>query len=168
MEFLHLGELNGPATARLADIALLWENAGFNVKTFDDIHRVVWEKLVCNVCFSGTCAITEMTIGEIMADENAWQVASGCAREAFDVALARGIRISFDDPVDHVYDFGTRIPEARPSMLLDHIQGRRSEIDVINGAIPVEGGKVGVPTPFNTTVSALVRAKERRMGLYDG
>ena len=168
MEFVHLGELNGPSTPRLADIARLWENAGFSVKTSDDIHRLVWEKLICNVCFSGTCAITEMTIGEVMADENAWQVASGCATEAFDVAKACGIRIGFNDPVDRVYSFGTKIPGARPSMLLDHLEGRPSEIDVINGAIPVEGEKVGVPTPFNTTVSALVRAKERRMGLYAG
>jgi 2-dehydropantoate 2-reductase len=166
MEYVHLGELNGPVTPRLAKIANLWDDAGFNVKTFDDIHLLVWEKLICNVCFSGTCAITEMTIGEVMADENAWRVASGCATEAFYVGKARGVHIDFDDPVDYVYNFGAKIPDARPSMLLDHLEGRPGEIDVINGAIPVEGKKVGVPTPFNTVVSALVRAKERRLGLH--
>ena len=132
---------------------------------FDDIHQLVWEKLICNVCFSGTCAITEMTIGEVMADKNAWLVAAGCATEAFNVAEARGIQIAFDDPIDYVRNFGSRIPEARPSMLLDHLAGRPSEIDVINGAIPLEGEKFGIPTPFNTVVSALVCAKERRLGL---
>ena len=165
MEFVHLGELNGPVTTRLAEVAQIWDDAGFNVKVFDDIHQLVWEKLICNVCFSGTCAITEMTVGEVMTDENAWRVASGCATEAYAVAKARGIHIDFDDPVDHVYNFGVKIPDARPSMLLDHLEGRSSEIDVINGAIPREGKKVGVATPFNTVVSALVRAKERRLGL---
>jgi 2-dehydropantoate 2-reductase len=165
MEFVHLGELNGPATSRLKGIAKIWQDAGFTVKMFDDIHQLVWEKLICNVCFSGTCAITEMTIGKVMADKNAWLVAAGCATEAFSVAKARGIHIDFDDPVNYVRNFGSRIPDAMPSMLLDHMEGRPSEIDVINGAIPLEGEKLGIPTPFNTVVSALVHAKERRLGL---
>ena len=165
MEFVHLGELSGPKTRRLEDIAGIWRNAGFNVKTFDDVHQLVWEKLICNVCFSATCAITEMTVGDVMADKNAWTVASGCATEAFRVAKARGIRIDFDDPVDYVRKFGSKIPQARPSMLLDHLAGRPSEIGVINGAIPVEGAKAGLPTPFNTIVTALVHAKEKRLGL---
>jgi 2-dehydropantoate 2-reductase len=165
MEFVHLGELNDPATPRLEKVATVWRNAGFNVTNRDDVYQLIWEKLICNVCFSGTCAITEMTIGETIADENAWQVASGCATEAFNVAKARGIKIDLDDHVAYVRNFGSKIPDARPSMLLDLMEGRPSEIDFINGAITVEGEKLGVPTPFNTVVSALVRAKERRLGL---
>jgi 2-dehydropantoate 2-reductase len=56
--------------------------------------------------------------------------------------------------------FGEKIPGARPSMLLDHLAGRRSEIDVINGAVPRVGAEVGVPAPINETVVALVRARE--------
>ncbi len=165
MEFLHLGELNDPSTARLEEIAAVWRNAGFNVKTFDNFQQLTWQKLICNVCYSGTCTLTEMTIGEVMDDENAWQIASGCASEAYEVAKAKGIQIDFDDPVDYVRNFGSKIPHARPSMLLDHLAGRPCEIDVINGAIAVEGGKAGVATPFNTVVSALVRAKESNRGL---
>jgi 2-dehydropantoate 2-reductase len=50
-------------------------------------------------------------------------------------------------------------------MLLDHLAGRPGEIDVINGAIPIEGEKVGIAAPLNTVVSALVRARECRLGL---
>jgi len=50
-------------------------------------------------------------------------------------------------------------------MLLDHMAGRLSEIDAINGAIPVAAQAAGLEAPFNTVVSALVRAKERRMGV---
>ena len=165
MEFIHLGELNEPSTPRLEKIAEIWRAAGFHVKTFDNFQQLTWEKLVCNVCYSGTCTLTEMTIGEVMDDEDAWQIASGCALEAYDVARAKGIQIDFDDPVDYVRKFGSRIPHARPSMLLDYLAGRPCEIDVINGAIPVEGKKVGVATPFNTVVSALVRAREYHRGL---
>jgi 2-dehydropantoate 2-reductase len=100
-----------------------------------------------------------------MADADAWRVASGCAAEAHAVARARGIRLDIDDPVAYVRDFGSKIPNARPSMLLDHMAGRMSEIEAINGAIAPAAQAAGLSAPFNTVVSALVRAKERRMGV---
>lgn len=164
-ELVRLGELSGPITPRLEKVAEVWRSGGFKVKCFDDIDQLVWEKLICNVCFSGTCAITERTVIEVIEDPHAWQVASGCASEAYAVARAKGIRLDIDDPVAYVRNFGLKIPNARPSMLLDHVAGRMSEIDAINGAIPVAAQAAGLEAPFNTVVSALVRAKERRMGV---
>ncbi|MFN0318256.1 MAG: ketopantoate reductase family protein [Burkholderiales bacterium] len=163
-ELVRLGEMNGPISARLESVAQVWTSGGFKVKCFDDIDQLVWEKLICNVCFSGTCALTEMTVGQVMENADAWACASICATEAYNVAKARNIRVDFDDPVSYVRNFGGKIPNARPSMLLDHMAGRMSEIDFINGAIPVAGQALGVATPFNTVVSTLVRAKERKMG----
>jgi 2-dehydropantoate 2-reductase len=164
-ELVRLGELAGPISPRLEAVAEVWRSGGFRVKCFDDIDQLVWEKLVCNVCFSGTCAVTERTIIEVIEDPDTWQVASGCATEAYQVARARGIRLDFDDPVAYVRAFGMKIPKARPSMLLDHMAGRMSEIEVINGAIPVAAKAAGIAAPFNEVISALVRAKERRMGV---
>ena len=160
MELVRLGEAHGAVTPRLERIAALWRESGFRVKCFDDIDQLVWEKLICNVCFSGTATLTGLTVGEIMADADAWPIASGCAAEAYRVARAKNIRLDFDDPVGYVHDFGAKIPGARPSMLLDHLAGRRSEIDAINGAIPPEALALGLEAPYNTLVSALVRAKE--------
>jgi 2-dehydropantoate 2-reductase len=165
MELVRLGEFDGPVTKRLKAIAEVWRSGGFKVKCFDDIDQLIWEKLICNVCFSGTCTLTELTVGEVMDDPDAWASASGCAVEAYKVARARGIKLDFDDPVAYVHNFGTKIPGARPSMLLDHLAKRMSEIDAINGAIPVAAAAVNVAAPFNTVVSALVRAKERKMGV---
>ena len=164
-ELVRLGEFSGPITARLENVAQVWASGGFRVKCFDDIDQLIWEKLICNVCFSGTCALTEMTVSQVMNNPDAWACASKCAVEAYNVAKARNIRVDFDDPVRYVHDFGSKIPNARPSMLLDHMAGRMSEIDFINGSIPVAGQAVGVPTPYNTVVSTLVRAKERKMGV---
>ena len=160
MELVRLGEANGAVTPRLERIAALWRDSGFTVKCFDDIDQLVWEKLICNVCYSGTATLTGLTVGEIMADADAWSIASGCAAEAYRVARAKGIRLDFEDPVAYVRDFGAKIPGARPSMLLDHLAGRRSEIDAINGAIPPEALALGLEAPYNTLVSALVRARE--------
>jgi 2-dehydropantoate 2-reductase len=158
-ELVRLGERNGPATARIRSAAETWTAAGFRVQVYDDVDQLVWEKLICNVCFSGTCAVLERTIGGVLADPAAWEVASRCAQEAYDVARARGIALSFDDPSAYVRAFGEKIRGARPSMLLDLLAGRPCEIDVINGAIPPAAREVGLAAPANETVTALVRAK---------
>ena len=67
----------------------------------------------------------------------------------------------------YVRDFGSKIPGARPSMLLDLLAGRASEVDLINGAIPRLGRELGVPAPVNRTVTALVQAIEARVVGYE-
>ncbi|MGN6871473.1 MAG: ketopantoate reductase family protein [Solirubrobacteraceae bacterium] len=161
MELVRMGEMSGPVSARVERIAEAWRAAGFTVRTYDDIDQLVWEKLICNVAFSGVCAVTGLTIGGVLDDPSAWSVASGCAGEAFDVARARGVALSFEDPVAWVRDFGRAIPGARPSMLLDVLAGRPSEIDVINGAIPPLAASLGLAAPVNSTVTAVVHALER-------
>ena len=160
MEMVRFGAFAGLPRERLAASAAIWESAGLKVALFDDLRRMVWEKLIMNVTFSATCCLTGMTIGEVMHNPDAWRVARGCAEEAVAVALALGIRLEVGDPIEHIRRLGGRIGNARPSMLLDHLARRRSEIDVINGAIPREGAKFGVPTPVNDTVVALVKARE--------
>jgi 2-dehydropantoate 2-reductase len=160
MELVQLGEANGPASSRVERIAEAWRAAGFTVQAEDDVQRLVWEKLICNVCFSGTCTVLGWTIGDVMDDPHAWSVASACAREAYEVAVAGGIALGFEDPVGHAAAFGRRIRGARPSMLLDRLAGRPSEIDAINGAIPPRAASVGLEAPANAIVTALVKAGE--------
>ncbi len=164
-ELVRLGEFEGPVSEPLAAVAEVWRGAGFKVKAFDDIHRMIWEKLICNSTFSGSCTLVGGTVEQVMGDPDAWPVALGCAREADAVARAKGIDLGFDDVDAYVTAFGEAIPGARPSMLLDHMAGRASEIEVINGAIPREGRTIGVPTPVNDLVVALVTARERAMGV---
>jgi len=164
MEFVRLGEMNGGLTPRLQAVAEAWRAGGFKVLTFSDIHKMVWEKLICNVTYSGPCALTGLRVGEAQENPNAWSICAACANEAYQVARAKGIALDFDDPIAYVRAFGQKIRNARPSMLLDHLAGRRAEIDNINGAIPREGAKVGVATPVNSIVVALLKAKEAGFG----
>jgi hypothetical protein len=161
LELVRLGERSGPVTPRIEAAAEVWRGAGFNVRTYDDVERLVWEKLICNVAFSATCSVLGRTIGRVIEDDHAWAVASRCAAEAYEVARALEIGLGFDDPVTHVRAFGLAIPDAKPSMLLDLEAGRPTEVDFINGAIPREGARVGLDAPFNEAVTALVHALER-------
>ena len=98
-----------------------------------------------------------------MEDPDLSLVSAACAREAYEVAMKKGIKLGFTDPVAYVRDFGSKIPHARPSVLLDLMAKRKSEIGVINGAIPRVGPQVGVAAPVNDTITALVLDKERRL-----
>ncbi|MCL4767512.1 MAG: 2-dehydropantoate 2-reductase [Hyphomicrobiaceae bacterium] len=160
MEFLRLGEMDGGLTPRLEAVAEAWRAGGFKVLTFDDIHKMVWEKLICNCTYSGPCALTGLRVGEVQSNPSAWSIAAACAHEAYQVARAKGINLDFDDPVAYVHAFGQKIHNARPSMLLDHLARRPAEVDNINGAIPREGANVGIATPVNSVVVALLKAKE--------
>ena len=89
-----------------------------------------------------------------------WAVALGCAREAHAVGVALGVAFGFDDVDAYVANFGAGMPRARPSLLLDHMNKRPSEIEAINGMVPVLGAKAGIATPFNLALTAVVRARE--------
>jgi 2-dehydropantoate 2-reductase len=161
MELIRLGEMKASVSERLEKITQLWRDAGFNVKAFGDIEQLVWEKFICNVTFSGTCTVLRCRVGEVLADDNAWQVALACGLEAYAAGVAKGVNFSFDDPRAYIHDFGSKIPGARPSMLLDHLAERRSEIDAINGMVPVVARELGVGAPVNEVIVSLVKALER-------
>jgi 2-dehydropantoate 2-reductase len=60
-----------------------------------------------------------------------------------------------------VHAFGTRIPGARPSMLLDLLAGRHTEVSAISGSIGPLARELGLGAPVCETVTALVLARER-------
>jgi len=160
MEMVRFGEPSGAPTPRLEETAALWRQAGFKVDTFDDIQRMIWDKLILNVGFNATCALTGMTVGQVAADPNAWRIAWGCAGEAARVAEAKGVRLTYAVTEEHLKVYTGKIPATRPSTAQDHAAGKRTEIDALNGAIVAAAKPLGVPTPWNEAVTALIKARE--------
>ncbi len=160
MQLIRIGALNGGRDERAIRITKIWEDAGFPARAYDDINQLIWEKFICNVAYSAPCTVFNRTISGIMNDPHSRSVSQGCAREAYEAGRAKGVAISFDDPVAYVTAFGERMPDARPSMLLDHMAKRPSEIDAINGMVPVVAAEVGTKAPYNEVMSAIVRSRE--------
>ena len=146
---------------RVEEAVAVWRAAGFRAEAARDIAVMQWEKLICNVAYSAPCTLTGLTIGQVMDDPDIGPVSRAAASEAWSVARARGVAITVEDPVAHVRAFGAKIPNAKPSLLLDYEAGRRGEIDVINGAIPREAAKAESEAPVNATLTRLVRFRER-------
>jgi 2-dehydropantoate 2-reductase len=162
MRLIRIGELGGGMTDRLQQIERLWGEAGFNVRAFDNVGRMIWEKFLCNVTLSAPCAAFDVTVGELMADSDIWSVALGCTAEAYRLGVAKGVEFTFDDPLQYVTDFAATIPNASPSMRLDHLAQRRSEIDVINGQVVTMSHELGLSAPYNETLCAILRQREAR------
>lgn len=161
MKAIRMGSYAAHAVTGVQAIVDVFKRAGFDTSQANDIIAMQWEKLICNVAYSALSAITGMTVGQIMDDPDAGPVSRAAAVEAHGIALARGIRINVPDPVALVRDFAARMPDAKPSVLLDVEAGRRSEVGVINGAVPLEATKVGRQAPVNEMLTRLVLAIER-------
>ena len=161
MKLIRLGEINGGLTAKVNNFVKIWKDCGFNVKGYENIQQLLWEKFICNVSYSGPCSIYECTLGELLKTEEYWEVAKGCALEVYKIAQKKNIKFNFNDPIKYVKEFGEKMPNARPSMLLDHISNRKSEIDFINGMVVKLGKQNQIETPFNFMISEIIRIKEK-------
>jgi 2-dehydropantoate 2-reductase len=164
MRAMRFGAYSSLPYATVESIARAWTDAGFDAAAVTDIGAMQWEKLMCNVAYSAPCALSGMTVGQVMDDPEMGPVSRAAATEAWTVARASAIAITVTDPVAHVRDFAAHMPDAKPSALLDHEARRVSEIDVINGAVPRQGARVGVEAPVNATLTAVVKSIERRWG----
>jgi 2-dehydropantoate 2-reductase len=162
MRMIRIGEMVGGLTDRVQGLVDLWRAAGFNVEAFDDIEQMIWEKFLCNVTLSAPTAAFDVTVGELMADADTWHVALGCLHEAYRLGIEKHVTFSFDDPVRYVTEFASTIPDASPSMRLDHLAGRRAEIDAINGKVVELSRELGFEAPYNETLCALLRRRESR------
>jgi len=162
MTRIRLGLYGGGSSPVLDQITRFWVEAGFPAEQYGDIDQLIWEKFVCNVTLSGACTITGLTVAELRRDPALWQIAVNCGLEAYAVGKARGVHFSYDDPIAYVTAFADKLGDARPSMSLDHLAKRKSEIDVLNGMVPVMAKALNISTPVNEVVSALVRHLETK------
>lgn len=153
------GTLGADDVKRVADT---FKNAGFDAGPVANIRAMQWDKLICNVAYSAPAALTGMTVGEIMDDPVVGEISRNAATEAWQVAKALEVGIDIDDPVQYVRDFASRMPAAKPSVLLDIEAGRFSEVGMINGAVPREAEKAGMTAPVNDTLTRLVQSLEGR------
>ena len=160
MRQIRIGEMNGGVTERLQTLESVWKEAGFNANGFADIHQLIWEKYICNVFLSAPCAVFDCTIGELVGNPDWREIALGCMREAYQAGKAKGINFSFENADDYALKFAAVMPDASPSLRLDHVARRKSEIDAINGMVPVVSAEVGLSAPYNETLAAVIRRRE--------
>jgi len=145
---------------KLAPLCAALGEAGFETHVSDNVAGLVWSKLVINVGINALTAITGQVNGKLVESEETKAVMADLVAEAVAVARARGIALSYEDPLATVYDVARKTGANRSSMLQDFDRHRPSEIEVMNGAIVREAARTGTPVPVNATITRVIRAIE--------
>jgi len=157
-----LGEMDAGPTPRVQRIAGLLEEAGFPVRLTDNLRGEIWGKLLVNCVGNASCALTGLTGLGLIQFPSGREWVRLVAEETAAVAQALGIRLPYPDATEKMFQNCEVAGPAKPSMLQDVEHGRWTEIDYINGAVVREGGRAGVPTPYNRALTLLVRMLESR------
>ena len=151
---------------QLNALTSLLRSANIETTVLDDITPVLWGKLVVNCAYNALSALTQHTYGELVSSAAICTVMRSAVDEALAVASALNIKLPADTH-ERVMKVADIMPGQRSSTAQDLARHRPTEIDYLNGFIAAEGQRLGLSTPVNHTLSALVKQLEaghRRSG----
>jgi 2-dehydropantoate 2-reductase len=157
-----VGEIDGADSPRLAAAVAAFRKAGIETTPSARIIEEVWKKLALNVCTLPTAALLRFDAHELERHEGTRALMRSLLAEVVAVAKPQGIILDEDERWQAITGLLKRAIGARASMLQDADAHRRTEIDVVNGAIVEAGKRHSVPTPFNETMVWLVKSMQAK------
>lgn len=156
-----IGELDGRMTERLSRVAETLAAAGLDSTPSDAVVSQIWSKLALNVCTLPTSALLRMYAPQLVQHDDMLAMMRALLIEVVTVAQAEGISLDLDERWEAITGLLKRAgPTAKSSMLQDVEHRRRTEIDVINGAIVAAGKQHAIPTPYNDAMVWLIKSLE--------
>jgi 2-dehydropantoate 2-reductase len=154
-----LQELDAQSKGATLGIARALSDCGLTTAATQEIVSMVWRKGVLNACMNPVCAVTGLTMNRAMTDPIVFQIVNALVKECIQVARANEINLGWDF-YPHAIEYMGKAGDHKPSMLMDVEAARRTEVDFINGKFVEYGQRVGMDTPFNKTMLALVKGLE--------
>ena len=145
---------------RLRDVAALFVGAGIPVKISDAIETDLWTKLVMNCAYNAISALGAARYGQMVAMPEICEVMRDLTMEVSQVARAKHIALP-ENIVDAVIKLADGMPQTASSTAQDIANGKPTEIDHLNGYVVRQGETLGIPTPVNRTLRALVKLLEQ-------
>jgi 2-dehydropantoate 2-reductase len=151
----------GPSPQDAAQrVANCFARAGVPCRISENIDGDLWAKLVWNCAGNAITALGRASYGQIARSESALQVFLAAANETMAVARAAGIRLPPVDLANANVKLVRDLGNATSSTAQDIQRGKRTEIDSLNGFVMRRGAELGVPTPVNSTLTALIKLLE--------
>ena len=148
----------GKAAASEA-IAAAFRDAGVPIEISDNVTGVLWAKLIVNCAYNALSAITQLPYGRLVAGAGIPAVMRDIVEECLAVAHAAGVQVAGD-----MHKATERIAQTMPgqysSTAQDLARGKQTEIEHLNGVVVRKGEALGVPTPVNRLLLALVKLLE--------
>jgi len=156
----YIGELDGKVTDRVTRFAQVFARAGIETEVSSNIQSLVWNKLFINIGINAVAAITGLRNGRLLDYPETLRLMEALVSEAVTVARKKGIPIE-GNPLETVKAVAEATKENRCSMGQDIDNRRKTEIDVINGAVVREAQRLGTAVPYNQMITDLVKVLEK-------
>jgi 2-dehydropantoate 2-reductase len=135
--------------------------AGVRVEVSDNVNGVLWAKLIVNCAYNALSAIAQLPYGRLVQGAEVPAVMRDVVEECLAVARAAGVQVPGDMHAA-VQQIARSMPNQLSSTAQDLARGRKSEIDHLNGVVVRKGAALGVPTPANRALLALVKLLENK------
>ena len=142
-------------------IARAFAAAGVPVEISDNVNGVLWAKLIVNCAYNALSAIAQLPYGKLVQGVEVPAVMREVVEECLAVAGAAGVQVP-GDMQEAVRRIAQSMPGQFSSTAQDLARGRKSEIDHLNGVVVRKGAALGVATPANRVLLALVKLLESR------
>jgi 2-dehydropantoate 2-reductase len=155
------GELLIEPSKASDDVARAFIAAGVPTDIANNVRGELWVKLILNCAYNALSAITQLPYGRLVKGEGMTVVMRDIVDECVAVAKADGVAIPGD--VDAaVRKIAETMAGQYASTAQDLARGKRSEIDHLNGLIVRRGEALGVATPANRLLLAIVKLIESK------
>ena len=148
------------AQSRLAAIAAVFERAGVPCPVSEDIVAALWTKLTINCAFNAVSALGQARYGRMAREAAVRDLMEAVVRETVAVARADGVAFNEAPMLEATWKVAGAMAGQFSSTAQDLMRGKRTEIDALNGFVARRGAELGVATPINATLHALVKLRE--------
>ena len=154
------GELDGGPSERVKRLETVMRDAGIPAEGSDDVQREIWRKFMLIDAASGVSAVTASPMGPVLADEDTRVLFVDCMREVEALARRKGVDLPNNLVEESLAFARDKMPyDLKPSMLHDLEQGRKLEVDALNGTVARLGREMGVETPVNRFIHAALKLR---------
>ena len=143
-------------------LAKMFSKAGIESSAEKDTTGLLWSKLVINAAICPVSVLSGLSNGEIMGNDKWRSLLCKAAEESGKIAAAKGIKLTFADPVKAVLEVCEKTSQNFSSMLQDVRRGRQTEIMEINGAVLRAAAGLGLDAPTNAMLFKSVVELEKR------
>ncbi len=159
-----IGNLPGQRRSRaeLERLAEVFQRAAIGCTISDNLEGELWMKFILNCAYNAISALGRSNYGTMVANPLVRETMRQVAEEVVAVASAAGVRLPAVDPIEFTFRLADSMPGQMSSTALDIARGRLTEIDSLNGYLVRRGRELGVPTPVNQTLHALVKLREEK------
>ncbi|MBI3459497.1 2-dehydropantoate 2-reductase [Candidatus Acetothermia bacterium] len=153
----HLGRWQGQPTPAVQSIVDALNQSSLETHAAGNVIELVWIKLIVNSAINALTALFDVPNGVLLKDPGLREILRAITRESVAVARAYGFAFSESEMIARVEQVCQQTAENISSMLQDVRRKRPTEIEFINGAIALEGKRLGVSTPLNQLLLRLVQ-----------